>query len=284
MVAWIALRRADILRSRGLVQDGAYLNVTFLPLDGSGLTSDVVLMTGTNRNELGVEFDMPSGNATVSDVLNNFAGRFGVPVASLTPLTEGPFPVPAEAAPADLLNLTIRIGTDGVYTCAEQATSYSAVKHDAFEAVYSFMFNRTYNPSGYTKPHCGPPATKEHPDGDPNLEYFKCHAGEQMIVFGTALRDGLPDRDGLDVGFMQLVMDYWTSFARNGNPNPSKEYLEARGYYSTLDQIDDVGPWNPATPEEPNLRLLQWDGKHINQTETEQCKALGIDLDFWEDR
>jgi carboxylesterase type B len=270
--------------ARGLIQDGQFLNVTHLPLDGSGLTKDVVIMTGTNRDELGVEFDMPSPNSTVSDVMANFAGRFGVPVAGLTPLTQGPFPVPPNPSPADLLNLTIRLGTDGVYTCAEQATSFSAVRHSAFEAVYSFMFNRTYNPSGYTKPHCGPSPSSAFPNGDPeHQEYFKCHAGEQMVVFGTIQRDGLPDRDGLDVPFMQLVMDYWTSFARNGNPNPSKEYLEARGYWSTLEQIGDVGPWNPATKDVPNLRLLQWDGRHINHTEVEQCKALGMDLDFWED-
>ncbi|PKS09810.1 hypothetical protein jhhlp_004433 [Lomentospora prolificans] len=264
----------------GLVVDGEYIKVDHLPLNGSGLTSDVVFMTGTNRDELGVEFAPMSEDTNISVVVNEFENRWGRNLTSILPSEQ--FPLSEELNPDDVLQYAIRVGTDGVYTCMEQATNQAAAKHNAFKNLYAFQFNRTYSPSGYTQPHCGPPATDDFPNGDPNLEYNKCHAGEQMIVFGTVLRGGLPDRDGLDVPFMQLVMDYWTSFARTRDPNPSEAYLEARGYWNTLEQVRSVGAWKAASAEEANLMLLQWDGGHSELSEREQCDALGIELDFWD--
>jgi hypothetical protein len=54
------------------------------------------------------------------------------------------------------------------------------------------------------------PATPSHPHGDPSLEYYKFHAGEQIIVFGTARRAGLPDRDG---GVATAASDHIRSFS-----------------------------------------------------------------------
>lgn len=265
----------------GLVQDGVYIDVDHLPLDGSGLTGDVVLMTGTNRDELGVEFaPFTADDANITTILNTFENRFGRSLDSILPSEQ--FPLSETPDPDEVLHYAIRVGTDGVYTCMEQASNHAAAKYAAFKDLYAFQFNRTYNPSGYTQPHCGPPATDAFPNGDPSLEYSKCHAGEQMIVFGTVLRGGLPDRDGLDVPFMQLVVDYWTAFARGRDPNPSEKYLEARGYWGTLGQVRSVGKWKAASARDPNLMLLEWDGGVTGLGEREQCDALGIGLDFWD--
>ncbi|CAI4212615.1 unnamed protein product [Parascedosporium putredinis] len=265
----------------GVVVDGEYIDAVYLALDGSGLTANVTFMTGTNRDELGVDFaPIDAEDAILSRVVSEFEGRWGRNLTGVLP--SGPFPLAEEPTAADILDYTIRIGTDGLYTCMEQATNHAAAKGGAFKNLYAFQFNRTYNPSGYTQPHCGPAATDEFPDGDPSLEYKKCHAGEQMIVFGTVRRGGLPDRDGLDVPFSQLVMDYWTSLAHTGDPNPNEAYLEARGYWSTLEQVRAVGGWKAAAAGEPNLMNLQWDGGHEALPERDQCDALGIELDFWD--
>jgi hypothetical protein len=55
------------------------------------------------------------------------------------------------------------------------------------------------------------------------------------------MRLGLPDREGFDVLFSQLIVDYWSSFAWNGNPNPKREVLDARGYWETGRGGEDGG-------------------------------------------
>lgn len=261
------------------VLDGVYLPVLHLPLDGSGLTGDVVFMTGTNRDELGVDVPPFEDGDTVEDALSFIEETWGFDASQL--LESGMFPLPENPSPEDLVKWIVRAATDGLYTCMEAATNHAAAKNGAFEELYAFEFNRTFNPKGYTQPHCDAPATEEFADGDPGREYMKCHAGEQMIVFGTVLRAGLPDRDGLDVGFMQLVVDYWSAFGWNRDPNPDAEYLRARGYHGTLAQVESVGAWKAAGADEANLMGLQWDGGHRELREAEQCEALGIPLDFW---
>lgn len=261
------------------VQDGVYLPVSHLPLNGSGVASDVVFMTGINRDELGVDVEPFPNNATVDDALTFLGKAFGADAASI--LETGLFPLPEEPTSEDLVKWVVRVATDGMYTCMEAATNHAAAKNGVFKDLYAFEFNRTFNPRGYTQPHCDAPATDEFPEGDARREYLKCHAGEQMFVFGTVLRAGLPDRDGLDVAFMQLIVDYWSAFAWKRNPNPDEGYLKARGYHGTLAQVESVGEWRAASGEEANLRSLEWDGGHVELRELEQCEALGIPLDFW---
>jgi hypothetical protein len=244
----------------------------------SGYTKDVAFMTGINRDELGVDVEPVKEGTNVTEV---FARQLPGGVGDLSRFLTSPDFAPSNlTAPAQILNATIRASTNGLYTCLEQATAYTAARHDAFRAVYSFQFNRTYSPPGYTKPHCDAPKTASRPNGDPDAEYYKCHAGEKMVVFGNALRAGLPDRDGLDVPFLQLSLDYWSAFARTRDPNPSRAYLEARGYWSTLEQIGKVGPWVAA--REGGWRLLQWNGRQLEATEKAQCDALGLPTTYFE--
>lgn len=261
------------------VQDGTYMDVLHLPLDGSGLAKDVVVMSGTNRDELGVDIPPFPEGATVDDALSLIQGAFGVDAGPL--LESGLFPLPEDPTPEDLVKWAVRVATDAMYICMEAATNHAAVQNGAFQELYTFEFNRTFSPRGYTQPHCDAPVTDEFPEGNPEREYLKCHAGEQMMVFGTILRAGLPDRDGRDVPFMQLVMDYWSAFARTRNPNPEGEYLRVRGYHGTLAQVGSVGEWVAAGEGEANLRGLQWDGGHIGLREEDQCEALGLPLGFW---
>jgi carboxylesterase type B len=249
----------------------------------SGYTKDVAFMTGTNHDELGVDVQPIADDANITDI---FAHHLPGGVGDLSRFANGSHFGTADAkSPRDILRAVIRISTDGLYTCLEQATASTAAKHGVFGSLYSFQFNRTYSPSGYSQPHCDAPKNPAWPNGDPNGEYFKCHAGEQMIVFATVRRDGLQDRDGLDIPFMQLVVDYWSSFARKRDPNPDKDYLAARGYWNTLAQIDKVGPWVAETAATgPSPRLLQWNGHQEPVQETEQCNALGLPIDYFETR
>ena len=257
-------------------------------------------MVGVNRDEAGVNIDADAYPANGTSLAAYFdaevARQFSMPANASTllglskPANISTFSgvSPAAAAsplaltPDQIFNTSVRIATDAVFTCYALAKAASAARHGAFAASYVYQFNRTYQTAGYTRPWCVPPKTAARPDGDPDAEYYKCHAGEQMIVFGTARRAGRPDRDGLDVPFMQLVVDYWAAFARSGDPNPDRAYLVARGHAHTLAQVEKTGRWAAVDAEKPTMRLLQWNGAQVPFGEAEVCGALGAPLDVFE--
>jgi carboxylesterase type B len=263
----------------------------------SSLATGVSVLLGTNRDETGIFVDdsnLPAPNQTFTSYLDHLAtSMFGAPpnlsstlgFDKYTPSNPLPGLPPSVFSPTatqqEIFNATIRLTSSWLFTCNALAKAYSASKHRAFAHTYVFEFNRTYSPSGYTTSWCDPPATPSRPHGDPDAEYFKCHAGEQLIVFGTARRAGQPDRDGLDVPFMQLVVDYWATFARWGDPNPRKEWLAARGYEGTLREVRRTGRWEEVDWKRPTMRLLQWGGKQggLGWGHNEICGALGAGLD-----
>jgi carboxylesterase type B len=285
--------------------DGTYVTNHELIVNAStgSLATNVPVMLGVNRDETGVyisEAALPAANTTFTDYIDEAAVSYfgvsapaGTSVSALLGLTndDKPFPgLPASlfnntATPDDILQAAVRLSTNWFFNCNGYAKAYSAAKHGAFKETFFFEFNRTYSPRGYTQPWCDPPATESHPHGNPQEgEYFKCHAGEQVIVFGTMLRAGMPERDGLDVPFMRLVMDYWAAFARWGDPNPRRGWLEARGYEETLRELERVGRWEPVDAGKPTMRLLQWDGKQVRLGEghEDMCLGLGAGLDSLE--
>ncbi|TPX13527.1 uncharacterized protein E0L32_005998 [Thyridium curvatum] len=223
------------------VEDGVYLDSpeTVVNQTNHPPPAGIAVMTGTNRDESAIDMpDFPAANDTLGSYLRDHVlGRLGMSNANISACSPAirPFLPPGvkqgdKLTPAQIYNVSVALVTEGVFACLDNAKAYSAARHRAFGGdVYSYVFNRTYSPRGYTTAYCDPPKTAARPDGDPDLEYFKCHAGEQMVVFGTERRAGAPDRDGLDGPFMRLVGEYWTAFARTGDPNPDPEYLRARG-------------------------------------------------------
>ncbi|KAI1871179.1 uncharacterized protein JN550_004624 [Neoarthrinium moseri] len=272
--------------ANGAVVDGIYLQNHELVVNKTGIASNVSIMTGTNRDESGVLIDAdayPQNGTSFSDYFREHVGN-GLNLADNYSLaiSPGPFSLTNFSSPEAILNASLRIASDGEFTCFDLAKAYSGAKHKAFQSTYVFQFNRTYNPSGYTRTWCDAPKTSSRPHGDPDGAYYKCHAGEQTIVFGNVRRSGQIDRDGFDVPFSQLVVDYWSSFARTGNPNPDKAYLRARDYHTTLAQVETAGPWEPVHAEQPTMRVLQWNGMQVPFVESEQCKAIGIPLEILE--
>ncbi|KAH6634767.1 Alpha/Beta hydrolase protein [Chaetomium sp. MPI-SDFR-AT-0129] len=269
--------------ANGFVVDGTYLTNHRLVVNSSAdsLATDVSVLLGVNRDETGVYFPpaaYPPDNVTFIEYIDAVAAAvFGV-VANIStheylnisndhPLPGFPLSLFNDtASPATILDATVHLSTHWLFTCNTYAKAYSAAKHHAFQQTYFFEFNRTYSPRGYTQPWCDPPirdnsTTSEYPYGDPTHdEYYKCHAGEQVYVFGTVLRAGMPERDGLDATFMKLVVDHWAAFARWGDPNPRADWLRARGpaYQETLEEVERVGEWKAVEADEPTMRVLQW--------------------------
>lgn len=254
------------------VVDGTYLTSDELQLDGP--TLPVRILMGITRDD-GAPFISFPNTTNQSAYLTSLG--FDVPPADL-------FPVPKIANETlALFEMGSHLATDGVFRCIDQATVYAGLKNNRFHPVYFYEFNRTYQTTGWPQLDvCEPPKTASHPYGDPSAEYLKCHSGDLYYIFGNLARQGLPMRDEFDLPFEQFIVDSFSSFARSFDPNPDTDFLEARGYESTLREIKRAGRWQPSTPGgDMTMRTLQWPSFQGPFIETEQCEALGLGLDYY---
>jgi carboxylesterase type B len=207
----------------------------------------------------------------------------GYPAAAILNSTAFPLPSNPNATLA-IFNLTSRITTDAEFRCLAQSTAYLAAKNQVFKDVYAYEFDRAYQIAEYSPnpPACEAPRTSAHPFGDPNLPFFKCHSGELYSVFGTTVRQGRPPRDADDVPFSQFVVDTWTAFARTGKPTPDSVFLDARGFANTTKYVERAGRWEPVGKTVTPVRVLKVGGGSEGWREVQQCKVLGLPLDYYD--
>ncbi|OAG03950.1 alpha/beta-hydrolase [Paraphaeosphaeria sporulosa] len=259
------------------VVDGTYLTSSELLLDGSGPASDVALITGVMHDD-GGPFTSFSKSLNASQKLTDQ----GYDANDI--LGSGLFPVPQSGnATLDIFNLTARVTTDVSFRCPTQSTVFSAVKNEVFPVVYSYEIDRglqltTWSPNPTT---CEAPMTAEHPLGDPNLPYWKCHSGELYYEFGTAIREGRQPRDQEDVPFSQYLLDTWTAFGRTKNPNPDMKFLQARGFTNTSAVLKKTTPWKPTTVKDLRLRVLDVQPRDEGFREVKQCEVLKLPTDYY---
>lgn len=262
------------------VVDGIYLTGPYIDLNSSAANKDsssVVVMTGVNRDEEGILIPLiPTTNLTESILNQGYSNANNDAIfANIANFPLGTGPTFNNTLVNQVFNTTVRIATDVGFHCSDEYTAIAAASTGIWPRVYFYEFNRTYQEPDYnTTGVCGAPITPSHPYGDPNLEYFKCHAGDLPITFGTSARSRYPERDEHDIPFAQLVVDYWTSFARKLDPNPDVEYLRARGYWDSLAMIEASGPWRPLDAEKPEMMLLQAQSTMVPLPDKEQCAVL----------
>ncbi|KAK7682729.1 hypothetical protein QCA50_014112 [Cerrena zonata] len=267
-------------QAKFLVVDGTFLTSTQLPLDGSGPIANVHTLMGFMRDD-GAAFIGTPANGNVSQAL----AAAGLP-QNVTGSTL--FPVPTDSDPiSNAFNVTSRVTTNVEFRCLDQATAFSAVKHNLLKSVWFYEFNRSYQTPGFSPnfPRCEAPIDDAHPFGDTNKEYYKCHSGELFYVFGTIpSTTDRPYRDDQDLPFMQQSVDIWTSFARTFNPNPDPAFLIAKGFSETASQFKAMSKWEPVTTSNINgepLRQLQSPSFMIDFKERAQCEFLGFPLTFY---
>ena len=265
-----------------VVVDGTYITTTQLELTGAGPAAHVPVMMGFMRDDGAAFITYPLLNDTVA----SFVAENGFNLSTITTLSVFPEPAGVNAT-LNVFNTTSLIATDSEFRCLDEATAYSAVTHDVFEAVYFYEFNRSYQLTAYSPnpPVCQAPITPGYPLGNPNEEYFKCHSGELYYVFGSLAFNGLLPRDEYDIPMSQFIVDTWASFARSYNPTPSLAFLNARGFTNTTAEITGTALWTPVTEDSLTLRLLEYPssqqdfGIYDGQTE---CRALGFGIDYYE--
>ncbi|KAK4443943.1 Alpha/Beta hydrolase protein, partial [Podospora aff. communis PSN243] len=254
--------------ARYLVTDGTYLPTTSLPL--SGPTLPISLMMGLTRDDGAPFIRFPAPNTT--DTTSYLASQGFSPVSpSLFPLP------PLQNATLAIYNTSSRLATDGIFRCHSQSTA-SSLSSRIPKGIYYYEFDRTYQTTGWPQTDvCEAPRTAARPYGDTSLPYFRCHSGELYYVFGNLARQGLPLRDEGDLLFSRMVVDLFSAFVREGDPNAGGGYNKARGY-----EVWERG-WEAVKGREGRVRVLDWKegggrGRMEGWREVEQCEGIGIGL------
>ncbi|KAK3066993.1 hypothetical protein LTR53_016392 [Teratosphaeriaceae sp. CCFEE 6253] len=274
-----------ILNATGCATSSDQLSYIDLNASAAGNTSSSVpVISSVNRNEGGILMPLPTTTNYTEAILELTASQPQEAAAILAnpaafPLGTGP--TFNNTALNQVFNTTVRISTDTGFHCSDEFTAIAAARTGIWPNVWFGEFNRTYQEPDYnTNGVRQAPVTPSHPFGDPELEYFKCHAGDLPITFGTFTYTDYPDRDAHDIPFSQLIVDYWTSFARTLDPNPDLAYLRARGYWDTINQITGSGPWETVDASQPMMMELQWNSAMRPFPDALQCGILGQPLDY----
>lgn len=268
-----------VLQAPVPVVDGEYLTTSQLRLNGSGPALDIPIMTGIMHDDGDPFISIPT-SPNVSLALTSQGYNASALISSNL------FPLPQSSnATLDVFNLTSRVSTDALFRCVAESTISTATKNCVFPVVYSYEIDRSWQLIEYSPnpPTCEAPKTPEHPLGDTNLPYYKCHSGELYYVFGTGIRQGRPPRDQEDIPFSQYLLDSWTAFGRTADPNPEKSFLKARGYTNTSAVVERVEPWKPTSAKHLKSRILNVEPREEEFRELAQCKLLGLPLDYYDD-
>ncbi|KAK6335742.1 hypothetical protein TWF730_003120 [Orbilia blumenaviensis] len=277
---------ADLPLTWRPVKDNIIVHSRDFPVANRDYLADVPIMMGVNRDEWAVflssEFSGYSGNtSSVYDYLQ-FASTdqaiFGeVKNRNLTDFANHPaFPLYTGGNPDHAaFNLTVRVLGNAFTRCKAWSQAYLLSKNNRVPKIFLYEARRAYQPARFTVSECEPPV-----GGTPADEYFKCHSGIVDTIAGVLIWSGAMPRDAQDIPFSQLLVDYWSTFAWNHNPNPKKKYLEARGYWNTLGQVQRGGEWEASKWRNPTMRVLQWDGYQSGLSEIEQCDVLGLGFTY----
>ena len=217
--------------ARYVVQDGTYVDTEQLDVTNkNGSTAYVPVIFGTTAND-GASFSTyPKVNVT-SEVQGLMLGLGISATYANDIINSGLFPFYNTGnLTLDSFNVTQRVATDNTFRCIDEATVYAGATSGAFKTAYYYTIERTYE--GYDPNLLGAsglsqgPVEPGYPFGDPELPYFRLHGSDLGFTYGNQY----PLRDANDLKAMQLISGYYAQFAKNGNPNPSLQYLQVRGY------------------------------------------------------
>ena len=183
----------------------------------------------------------------------------------------------------DVFRVAERVAENFQFRCIDQASLYAGISSSVFPSGYFYQMNRAiniYDPTGVGSP----PITPEFPHGNPNLPYMKTHSGELAYVFGNMEPEIVRNDD--DIWFGQVMTGYWSEFVRSGQPNPSQEYLEIRGYHKTQEAVQGTGDWRAVEPDtiedEGQVMLLDYPlSTQSGWVDMEQCRFLNYSLEYY---
>ncbi|KAL1966332.1 hypothetical protein VTN77DRAFT_4685 [Rasamsonia byssochlamydoides] len=264
--------------ARYVVQDGHYVNTEELVVNRNGSTANVPVIFGKAAND-GASFSTYPQTPVTSE-LEGIQAALGISAAYAQSIIDsGLFPYyDTGNVTLDSFNVSQRVATDNQFRCIDQATVYAGVKSGAFKPSYYYQMDRTsggYDPNNLG----GPPVTPGYPNGNPNLPYFRLHGSDLPWVFGNLSTL----RDARDLYSIQLTSGYFAEFVKSGQPNPPIEYLQVRGYQTTLEGIQQAGPWNPVGSSTGPIQLMDYPSRQAPFQDLEQCAFLNYSITYYLD-
>ncbi|CAD6913999.1 unnamed protein product [Tilletia controversa] len=269
------------------VRDGSLIKGATIdlssPLSAAGHVNRVPLLLGTMRDELGSLGAVPAVGTSLEDALSK-AGVQDPQKAAVVSNTNYAFPLSQSGRDA-VQNLTVTVETDitSVNRCGLDSCLKLINDNNVFPVVHAYEFSSR----AWQIPNFDPNAACA-PNNDDELhsgQYFLCHSGEMMAVFGSAgFMYDLSPRDGNDLDWIRSISDAWAAFVRSGGRKTVMEpgYASLRGYG---DSRKRMARWKSLGQSEGEVALLGADGVEDVRTLGEggvgrRCSALGFGINY----
>jgi para-nitrobenzyl esterase len=210
--------------------DGTLLTHTMSAAFASGQFNQVPVISGTNHDEyrlfVALDYDLVGNPIMTSAEYDTAVGALwgpsiGPAVLALYPFASYPFG--GEALGAS--------GTDGVFSCPARNADQSLAK---FVTTYTYEFNDEN----------APPSQSEF-GGLLTFPLGAYHSAEVPYLFKSGNIFGLPEQlSPKQKRLSHAMVNYWTQFAKTGDPNSSGEPLWSP-YSASTDQFQSLIPPTP---------------------------------------
>ena len=215
--------------------DGKVLTQSVGTALGSGQFNRVPVMNGTNHDEWNLfvaqDFDLAGGPVTASTYVPAIGATIGN--TTVAPLVATHYPVPAQFPSYD--QGVGGVGTDSIFACPARFADELA---SPFVPTFAYEFSDEKAPQNYLPPVSFP--------------YGASHASEIQYLFPISNPSGFGlnlAQTPLDVNQQKLsdrMVGYWTTFARNGDPNSFGQPIWPR-FHRDRQVVLSLVPPTPAT-------------------------------------
>ena len=205
--------------------DGTLLTQTMSAAFASGQFNQVPVISGTNHDEyrlfVALDYDLVGNPILTSPeydtaVATLWGPALAPPVLALYPFAS--YPAGGEALGAS--------GTDGLFSCAARVADQSLAK---FVPTYTYEFNDEN----------APPSQSDF-GGLLTFPLGAYHSAEIPYLFNTGNIFGLPELlSPQQRRLSRAMVNYWTQFAKTGNPNSAGEPLWSL-YNASTDQFQSL--------------------------------------------
>ncbi|GES57491.1 carboxylesterase family protein [Aspergillus terreus] len=262
--------------ARYIVQDGHYVTGREIDLVQKTRESSIPVMFGITADDGAPMVKYPE--QPVNSLRDGIQIGLGIDASHAQRILDsGVFPsTDSGNITLDAFDIAQRVATDLYFRCVTQATAFAGAASGVFQSSYFYQIETT-TADYYPDHHGAHAATPESPHGDTDLPYFRLHGSVLPWIFGTLQ----PLRDGMDLDTVQLLTAYFAEFVRSGQPNPPAEYLEARGYQSTLEAVRSFDPWEPVTHSEGPVQLLGYPSFSGPFQDVGQCEFLEYPITYY---
>jgi para-nitrobenzyl esterase len=192
----------------------------------TGQFNRVPVIEGSNHDEWRLFVggaELVSGPGTAAGYPAAIQATLGVPAAVAAFLATQ---YPAASFPSPDLALSA-LGTDAIFTCNARAAAQLLSR---FVPTFAYEFNDENAPQRFLPPVSFP--------------YGAAHASEIQYLFDLPVAVPSPALDAAQQRLSAAMIDYWTTFARTGQPSSSGTPRWA-GYQAASDTMQSLAPAEP---------------------------------------